>query len=141
MTPVRRRFTIGRVLGATALGCLLGPLTAWAGTLVAMSFEPGFSLFLDPLLFAIPTVLYGLPLCLTGVMVIGWPTILILNAGGRCSRAAVVASAVVVALAVGFLIPMGSFILPLGCIGAGAGLALGLGPLNRTTLDSAPQDA
>lgn len=141
MTPAQRRFTIGRVLAATALACLLGPLTAWVGALVGFSFEPGFNLFFDALLFAIPTVLYGLPLCLTGVIVIGWPVILILNACRRCSRVAVIASAAAVALAVGFLIPMGSFILPLGCIGAGAGLALGLGPLNRTTLDSAPQDA
>lgn len=138
---VRRRFTLGRIGGVTALGVLCGTGAALIGGLISMASDSGFSLLFDGLLYTVLAGLYGAPLCLAGVVAVGWPTIALLNAAGRCSRRAVVFTAGLVGLIVFILFPLGGVFAPLGCLGAGAGMALGLAPTSPIPLDTGPLDS
>lgn len=133
---VRRRFTLGRIAGVTALGVVFGTSAALIGGLISMARDSGFNLLFDGLLYTILAGLYGAPLCLAGVIAIGWPAVALLNALGRCTRPAVVVVAGLVGLTVFILFPLGGIFVPLGCLGAGAGMALGLPPAVR--LDTGP---
>ena len=139
MTPARQRFTLGRVAGMTALGVLFGTSAALVGGLISIASEAGFNLLFDGLLYTILAGLYGAPLCLAGVVAIGWPAVALLNAAGRCTRPAIVVVAGLVGLTVFILIPMGGIFVPLGCLGAGIGMALGLPP--PAPLDTGPAEA
>lgn len=133
---VRRRFTPGRIVGMTALGVLFGTSSALIGGLISIASEAGFHLLFDGLLYTILAGLYGAPLCLAGVVAVGWPAVALLNASGRCTPRAVVVVAGLVGLTVFVLIPMGGIFVPPGCLGAGGGMALGLPPAAR--LDTGP---
>jgi len=134
MTVARRRFTLGRIAGITVLGVLFGTSAALIGGLISIASDSGFNLLFDGLLYTILAGLYGAPLCLAGVAVVGWPAVALLNASGRCTPRAVVVTAGLVGLTVFVLFPMGGIFVPLGCLGAGAGMALGLAP--AVSLDS-----
>lgn len=133
---VRRRLTLGRIAGMTALGVLFGTASALIGGLISMARDSGFSLLFDGLLYTVLAGLYGAPLCLAGVVAVGWPAVALLNALGLCSRLAVVVMAGLVGLTVFVLFPLGGIFVPLGCLGAGAGMALGLPTAVR--LDTGP---
>ena len=111
------------------------------GTLRAVNPEIGiFGIIADDLMAG----LYGAPLCLAGVIAVGWPAVALLNAAGRCSRRAVVVVSGLVGLTVFILFPLGGIFIPLGCLGAGAGLAVGLPDAltpDTEPLDTGPQDA
>ena len=141
---VRRRFTVGRIIGMTVLAVLFGTASALTAGLISMASDSGFNLLFDGLLYTVLAGLYGAPLCLAGVIAVGWPAVALLNAWDRCSRRAVVVVSALVGLTVFILFPLGGIFMPLGCLGAGAGLAVGLPDAltpDTEPLDTGPHDA
>lgn len=136
---LRRRFTLGRIAGMTVLAVLIGTASALTGGLISMASDSGFNLLFDGLLYTVLAGLYGAPLCLAGVIAVGWPAVALLNAWGQCSRRAVIVVSGLVGLTVFILFPLGGIFMPLGCLGAGTGLAVGLP--DAPTLDTGPLDS